>query len=84
MCRPAQLLGRPAKWSHLLADTSEELMAFAKLLGLKPEWLQHPGTHREHFDVTMEVRKRALALGAVSISYPRETGELLARKRQQA
>jgi len=49
-------------------------------LGLDPEWIQHEGTHREHFDVTETVRQGAIAAGiAVPISYPRQTGELLAR-----
>lgn len=81
MRRPARITGRPAKWSHLLADTSEELAAFAARLGLRPEWLQHPGTHREHYDVTETVRTEAIRLGAKPISYIRETGALLARKR---
>jgi hypothetical protein len=73
--------GRPAKWSHLLADTSHELVAFAVSLGLRPEWIQHAGTHREHFDVTMSVRSKAISAGAVKISYPRGTADVLARKR---
>jgi hypothetical protein len=82
MRRLARLTGRPAKWSHLMADTSEELAEFASRLGLRPEWLQHAGTHREHYDVTETVRTRALAMGAESLRYPRETGALLARKRE--
>lgn len=82
MRRTAQLTGRPAKWSHLMADSTEELLAFADTLGLRREWLQHAGTHREHFDVTEANRKRALLMGARPITYPHQTGELLARKRQ--
>lgn len=78
---PKQLQGRPAKWSHLMADTSDELRAFASRLGLQPHWIQHTGTYREHFDVTAQVRAKAIKFGAVEISYPRGTAELLARKR---
>ncbi|NYD43956.1 DUF4031 domain-containing protein [Nocardioides panaciterrulae] len=81
MRRPARLTGRPAKWSHLMADTSDELEAFAAELGLRPSWLQHEGTHREHYDVTESLRVEAIRLGAVPMSYPRGTGALLARKR---
>lgn len=82
MLRPANLTGRPAQWSHLMADTHEELMQAALDLGLRPEWIQHEGTHREHFDVTKSVRERAIAAGiAQPIAYPSGTGELLARKR---
>lgn len=82
MRRPANLTGRPARWSHLMADTHEQLMQAALDLGLRPQWIQHEGTHREHFDVTETVRQRAIAAGiATPISYPRGTGDLLARKR---
>lgn len=75
-------LGRwPANWSHLFADSSAELVAFAHRLSLKRAWLQHEGTYQEHYDVTDTVRKIAIDLGAVPISYPRGTAELLARKR---
>lgn len=82
MRRPARLTGRPALWSHLMADTHDELMQAALDLGLRREWLQHEGTHREHFDVTETVRLRAIAARvAEPISYPHGTGDLLARKR---
>ena len=35
------------RWSHLLADDSAELAGFAARLGLRPEWIQFPGTARE-------------------------------------
>ena len=56
-------------------------MAAAEQLGLLPEWIQHPGTYREHFDVTDTVRKMALQMAAESIDYPRGTAALLERKR---
>lgn len=84
MRRPANLTGRPARWSHLMADTHDQLMQAAMDLGLRLEWIQHEGTHREHFDVTETVRQRAIAAGiAVPMAYPRETGILLARKRAE-
>lgn len=85
MRRSANLTGRPARWSHLMADgpyAHLQLMQAAVDLGLRADWLQHEGTHHEHFDVTETVRQRAIAAGiAEPISYPRGTGELLARKR---
>lgn len=81
MARPANITFRPAKWSHLFADTSAELDEFRQRLGLREEWLQHRGTHREHYDVTATVRERALRLGAQPIAYPRGTAELMLRKR---
>lgn len=75
MLRSAQVgRGRPAKWSHLMADTTEELEEFARQLGLRPSWIQHPGTAREHYDVTATVRAEALRLGAVPMTYGRKGG----------
>lgn len=72
---------RVAGWSHLFADTPEELAAVAEQLGLKPSWLQHAGTYREHYDVTETIRLESIQLGSVQISYPRGTADLLARKK---
>lgn len=70
-----------ARWSHLMADTREELDDFARRLGLRPSWIQHPGTPKEHYDVTDPVRVKALALGAVPITW-KDAGRLfLARQR---
>jgi hypothetical protein len=51
------------RWCHMLADTLAELLAFAKRLGLRPEWLD-----RDHFDLLPFRRERALTLGAVEVS----------------
>lgn len=52
---------------HMAADTPEELRAFAERLGLKPEWVQRPGTWQEHFDLTAKLKAQALELGAVHV-----------------
>lgn len=72
-----------ARWSHLLADTDAELMAFAMDLRLEPGWLQKEGTPQVHFDVTDSVRLRAIRAGAKPITY-RQSGELVAAKRAAA
>ncbi len=69
MQRQASVGGRAARWSHLIADTSEELFTFARTLGLSRSWVQKPGTFREHFDVTEGMRAKAIAYGAIPISY---------------
>jgi hypothetical protein len=58
-----------ARWSHLQADTPEELAAFARRLRLKRAWVQYPGEWKEHYDVTDRVRAKAIELGAVPIGY---------------
>lgn len=64
---PATVNGRKGRWSHLIADSSAELTAFAAVLGLASHWVQYPGTFREHFDVTESVKRRAIQMGAVPI-----------------
>jgi hypothetical protein len=63
---PARVGHINARWSHLMADTLEELLAFADLLGLQRRWLQDKASG-VHFDVTDGVRAKALVLGAVRI-----------------
>lgn len=71
--------GTRSSWSHLMADSSDELAAIATRLALKPGWIQFAGTFREHYDVTENVRRRAIDQGAIPISM-RDVG-LLLRKR---
>lgn len=52
--------------SHLMADTPEELHAFAERVGLRRRWFQaHPRLW--HYDLTATRRERAVALGAVQL-----------------
>ncbi len=57
------------RWSHLMADSSDELREFAGRLRLNPALIQKPGTVLEHYDITATVRAHALRLGAVRIAY---------------
>lgn len=85
MQRAARVGRLNAVWSHLLADSSDELLEFAARLGLEQRWIQHAGTHLEHFDVTESKRQEALRLGAVSIRYGREGAMLtMSKARGQA
>lgn len=70
----ARVKGGPpndARWSHLWADTLEELEAFAAKLGLNPKWLQ--ATSMYHYDLVETKRQLALQLGA----QPVRSGSLL-------
>lgn len=53
---------------HMVADTHDELMAMAKHLKLLPQWIQHEGTTREHFDVSWGKRAEAIKLGAIPVT----------------
>lgn len=48
---------------HLIADTVEELHAFARKLGLRRGWFQ-PSSW-PHYDLTPARREKAVALGAI-------------------
>lgn len=52
---------------HMLADTTEELLAMADKIGVQRKWLQKAGTHHEHFDIAKSKRALAVQLGAVEI-----------------
>jgi hypothetical protein len=71
-----------SRWSHLTADTPEELLAFALKLGLRQSWVQYPGTYKEHYDLTEGMRQRALRNGATAITI-QEAGALLKAKREK-
>ena len=58
---------RGERWAHLLADTLDELHAFATLLGIPRRAFQDRASGA-HYDVTAEMRARAIALGATAIS----------------
>lgn len=57
-----------AEACHLVADTREELHAFAERLGLRPEWFQRD-SRLPHYDLTRGKRFQALRLGAQEISH---------------
>jgi hypothetical protein len=82
MRRQARVGRIDARWSHLFADSPEELQEIAAVLGLLPSWLQHGGTYREHYDITDTKRATALAAGVVAVEYPRGTAALLDTKRR--
>ncbi len=52
-------------WCHLVADSLDELHAFAASLGLKRAWFQGKASY-PHYDVTTGVRERALEIGAIA------------------
>ena len=68
---------------HMLADTSAELHAMARKIGVRRKWCQNEGTYREHYDVAITKRNLAVRCGAVEITW-REAGEMdSAKKRAQ-
>lgn len=71
------------KMSHMVADTTEELLAMADAIGVARKWLQKGGTYREHFDIAMSKRALAVKAGAKEITW-RECGQMEIDKRERA
>jgi hypothetical protein len=67
------------KMSHMIADTTEELLEMADKIGVHRKWLQHAGTYQEHFDICMSKRTKAIALGAKAITW-RQLGEMTLKR----
>lgn len=59
----------------------EELTAFAKRIGLRPEWIHNTNTTGEHFDLFDSMISRAVNHGAVLWKH-RRIGELIRHKRR--
>lgn len=86
---PATVGGHTSRWSHLTADTKEELHVFAARLGLRRTYFQTckagncpPATCPHwHYDVTEGKRAQALRLGAAEMDI-RQWGQLLAARRE--
>ncbi len=73
---PVDYHGKFKGCSHMISDLvgqagRDELMAFARRIGMRPEWLQKPGTKHEHFDIFGERRNRALRAGCVEVDRKR-------------
>lgn len=77
---------RSSKWpytqsAHLLADTDDELHAFAARLGLKRSWFQQsPPASHPHYDLAPRRHAAALGLGAELVDRVRLV-EIVRRRR---
>jgi hypothetical protein len=71
------------KMSHMIADSTEELLAMADQIGVARRWLQKPGSYLEHFDIALSKRTEAVRAGAVEISM-RELAMKCRERRSQA
>lgn len=83
------------RWSHLFADTPDELHAFAARLGLRRSWFQDPtvvgkprarpgsrAAENWHYDVTDAKRRQAITMGAVPVTWRDAVGIITARYEQ--
>lgn len=67
------------KMSHLVADTTAELLAMIDEIGVDRKWIQHAGTDKEHFDIALGKRRLAIEAGAIPVTMK----ELCARQWSQ-
>lgn len=54
---------------HMVADTTDELLAMVDKIGVKRKWIQYPGTYEEHFDIAKGKRELAISFGAIPIDW---------------
>jgi hypothetical protein len=81
----AVTLWRGQRWAHLMADTLDELHAFAARLGMPRHAFQNK-TSGAHYDINAAMREQAIALGALPISRHRDRAlvkAVIARARAQ-
>ncbi|WP_394791161.1 DUF4031 domain-containing protein [Rhodoferax sp.] len=60
----ARIHWRGGQWCHMLADSLEELHMFARLLGVHRRWFHRTASY-PHYDITVEMRDRAIDQGAL-------------------
>ena len=68
------------KMCHLLADSTEELVAMADKIGVSRRWIQKAGTPHGHFDVCLSKRRKAVAAGAIEMDTYQLARMLMARE----
>ncbi len=66
---------------HMMADSIDELLAMADLIGVRRKWLQKPGEPGEHFDICMSKRTLAVLAGAKEVTSRELVGIVRARRR---
>lgn len=86
---PATVGRLRSRWSHLSADTREELHAFAASIGLRRDWFQAnckletaEKCPHWHYDVTDGKRTEAIKAGAKPIDI-REMGAIISARRAE-
>jgi hypothetical protein len=65
---------------HMVADTHEELISMAQKIGVDTKWIQNAGNYREHFDICLSMKKKAIAAGAIEVEFGIVIGEMLEQR----
>lgn len=78
--KPAHRFGRMIM-CHMLADSTDELLAMADAIGVARKWIQKKGQPDEHFDICKAKRKLAIDAGAVVVASPRDLVRIVRARR---
>lgn len=70
------------KMCHMMADSTNELLAMVDLIGVDRKWIQEAGTYHEHFDISSAKRLEAIKHGAMPITMD-EVGDMLLKRRME-
>lgn len=71
---------RSMQMSHMVADTTAELLAMCRAIGVNTKWIQKAGSPDEHFDICKAKRDLAIRAGAKTIT-TRDVAEIMRSRR---
>ena len=71
---------RGMKMCHMSADSTEELLAMADRIGVQRRWIQSAGTWKEHFDICLSKRAKAVKAGAVEVTMRQLVTQQIAKR----
>jgi len=69
---------------HMIADSTDELLAMVRTIGVDPKWIQKAGTHLEHFDIALSKRALAVKAGAIEVTMRELAAKIRARREPEA
>lgn len=69
---------------HMTADSSEELRAMARTIGVSERWIQKPGTWQEHLDISLGKRALAVKAGAIEVTARQRTMAMIEKREADA
>ena len=68
------------KMSHMIADSTDELLEMADAIGVARRWIQQSGGPQEHFDISMSKRRIAVGAGAIELTVYELVDRIRARR----
>jgi hypothetical protein len=71
---------RGMKMCHMSADSTEELLAMVDRIGVQRKWLQSAGTWKEHFDICLSKRAKAVKAGAIEVTMRQLVTQQIAKR----